>query len=144
MTSDPAAWYHGRWSSFGGLVTVEDNLGLTIGVLAHVVRHSPGGFVWGDGGGAAADLARSLLIDALGDLARCSSCEGTGHVGLHPNYGPRRCLLCDDGYAPDVGDLYQRYKWAVIASFPYGRSWRISRAAIVQWVRDQRDASIAP
>lgn len=33
--------------------------------LAHRVRHSPGGFAWGYEGSGPADLARSILWDAL-------------------------------------------------------------------------------
>jgi len=34
--------------------------------LKHVVRHSPAGFEWGYGGSGPADLALSILTDALG------------------------------------------------------------------------------
>ncbi len=34
--------------------------------LRHVCRHSPDGFEWGYGGSGPADLARSILIDCLG------------------------------------------------------------------------------
>ena len=35
---------------------------------------------WGYNGSGPADLARSLLIHALGDAARCTVCSGTGQV----------------------------------------------------------------
>ena len=35
--------------------------------LRHVCRHSPDGFEWGYGGSGPADLARSILIDCLGE-----------------------------------------------------------------------------
>ena len=35
---------------------------------------------WGYCGSGAADLARSLLIHALGDDARCTVCDGTNNV----------------------------------------------------------------
>jgi len=34
--------------------------------LRHLVRHSPTGFEWGYGGSGPADLARSIIADALG------------------------------------------------------------------------------
>jgi hypothetical protein len=34
--------------------------------LRHLVRHSPDGFNWGYGGSGPADLARSIIADALG------------------------------------------------------------------------------
>ena len=34
--------------------------------LPHVVHHSPTGFEWGYGGSGPADLARSILTDAVG------------------------------------------------------------------------------
>lgn len=37
--------------------------------LPHVVRHSPTGFEWGYGGSGPADLARSILVDAVGVIA---------------------------------------------------------------------------
>jgi hypothetical protein len=35
--------------------------------VRHFVRHSPTGFQWGYGGSGPADLARSILLDALGE-----------------------------------------------------------------------------
>jgi hypothetical protein len=34
--------------------------------MPHVVHHSPDGFEWGYGGSGPADLARSILYDAVG------------------------------------------------------------------------------
>lgn len=48
--------------------------------LPHHVKHSPSGMSWGYHGSGAADLARSLLIHALGDAARCPVCDGSGEV----------------------------------------------------------------
>jgi len=152
MTTTAAARYHGRWSDGGGLVTVEDNHGHTIGVLAHVVRHSPSGFAWGYSGSGPADLARSLLIDALGDNANCPTCAGTGHVvwdadtdqetpyraGSHDAGHTYPCPDCDGGVSPVIGALYQRFKFAVIAGLPQHRAWRLTRDEILHWVATQR------
>lgn len=44
--------------------------------LTHHVRHSPTGFEWGYGGSGPADTARCILLDALGDRAKCAECAG--------------------------------------------------------------------
>lgn len=47
-------------------VTRTDALGALPRPLPHVGRHSPDGFQWGYGGSGPADLALSILTDALG------------------------------------------------------------------------------
>jgi hypothetical protein len=56
--------------------------------LRHVVRHSPTGFSWSYGGSGPADLALSLLVDALGHRATCRTCGGTGEVVFGPGHRP--------------------------------------------------------
>jgi hypothetical protein len=56
--------YCGLRTDSGPAVWIED--GRVRRDLPHVVRHSPTGFNWGYGGSGPADLALSLLIDALG------------------------------------------------------------------------------
>ena len=85
--------------------------------LPHVKRHSLG-LSWGYEGSGPADLARSLLIDALGPAAACPLCDGTvyvvwcgdlGDAAADPvPYDPERHrdadpelianCYCDDGY----------------------------------------------
>lgn len=139
--------YHGRQTAGGGLVTVEDGQGFP-SVLRHLVRHSPAGLNWGYGGSGPADLARSLLVDACGDDARCPECAGTGKVvwcgtvgepEVRP-YDPLlpvddtasvdRCTHCDEGYRIAPSD-YQAYKFAVIAALP--DEWRLTRAEVLDW-----------
>ena len=59
----------------GGLLVVIEAGGELVGLLPHHVMHSPTGMTWGYDGAGPADLARSLLIHALGDAARCAGCN---------------------------------------------------------------------
>ena len=47
-------------------------------LLRHAIRHSPTGLSWGYAGSGPADLALSVLTDALGQRARCAVCAATG------------------------------------------------------------------
>ena len=79
--------------------------GDSIELLRHFVRHSPTGFEWGYGGSGPADLARSLLIDAVGQ---------------------------GEGYDEVVDRLYQDFKFDVVANLP--DSWTIPARLVVAWV----------
>ena len=67
--------YHGsnhRTGTGGFLVEKVDHRGVDvehIGPLEHHVRHSPDGFAWGYHGSGPSELARCLLLDAVGDEA---------------------------------------------------------------------------
>jgi hypothetical protein len=159
--------YHGQQSPGGKLVTLETADGETVGLLRHVVKHSPGGFNWSYAGSGPAELARCLLLDALGDAAVCPACGGTGQVmhtetglgdeeGADVPYDPAvfdpaamttiRCpgtnaAACDGGYllAPP---LYQRYTSEVIAALPAPPAeWRIRRSDIRAWLARQPEPS---
>lgn len=145
----PPARYRGRWNERGvPLVTVEDPCGRTLRVLAHVLRHSPDGFAWGYHGSGPADLARSLLIDALGDDARCATCAGTRactwDTTLQRNVPSRtvphrladryRCPDCQDGHSALVGRLYHAFEREVIAELPQQQSWTLTVDEIRTWV----------
>jgi hypothetical protein len=117
--------------------------------LRHVVMHSPTGFAWSYGGSGPADLALSLLVDALGDRATCRTCGGTGEVVFdqdadrevpydeerHTHPGSERfsepmgCMDCDRGIPR--GLPYQEFKWAVVAGL--GESWTLTREQILDW-----------
>lgn len=142
--------YRGRHTVGGALVTVEDGVGRPLGVLRHVVRHSPSGLSWGYGGSGPADLARSLLLDALGAAAVCRECAGTGRIvwsGTDDKLEVRpyehstvvdelswvdQCPACEDG---DVitASTYQAFKWEVIARLPQGQEWRLTRSEVLGW-----------
>jgi hypothetical protein len=84
--------YHGYRRAMGGsFIAVETPDGEQIGVVNHVAKHSPTGLSWGYGGSGAADCARSLLIAALGDDARCCVCGGTKKIVFDVST-ERRCL----------------------------------------------------
>ncbi len=154
---------HGTGPGGGGrLVTVERD-GQILGVLRHVARHSPTGMSWGYTGSGAADLALSLLVDALGEGARCGTCAGRGRIAL-PHlggagapvepYDPRRhdpqagvagvgveagwdvtgCWDCDDGLASSP---YQAFKFEVVAGLPE-QGWVLARGQLLDWVTAHR------
>jgi Family of unknown function (DUF6166) len=103
-----------------------------VGLLHHHVRHSPDGFSWGYTGSGPADLARCLLIDALGDEARCVECAGTGR--LADDAGAHRCHHCDgDGYHVDG---YQQFKTDVVARFP--PRFTITDTELIDWWQRHR------
>lgn len=128
-------------------------------LLRHVVRHSPTGFAWGYAGSGPADLARSLLVDALGAAALCPDCAGTGKVVWTPDsqdslpFDPQRHADLV-GVVPDPddeqatwaegcfgchgerirGDLpYQDFKFDVIARLPQGGTWTLTRDEVLAW-----------
>jgi len=69
--------------------------------LPHLARHSPDGFNCGYGGSGPADLAFSMLADAVGMNA--------------------------------AQDLYQSFKWDVIATRRSYDRWSITDADILAW-----------
>jgi hypothetical protein len=145
---DGGVWYAGHAD---GAVTVMEGTAET--PLPHHVKHSPTGFAWGYGGSGAAELARCLLIHALGPQSRCKACEGTGQVvyvpaadrfmpiaeaeadytGWDPN-DTVNCMDCEDGYAV-VGRMYQQFKFDVVARLTDGMSWTIPQAEVLDWHR---------
>jgi hypothetical protein len=135
---------HGNENPAGGrLVTIETPEGETLGVLRHVVKHSPTGYTWGYGGSGPADLALSLLVDAVGDESRCPVCKGTQrvifvdsaaepvaydpddprHVRIaEDSEGPLVCWDCENGRRPLP---YQAFKREFVAVFP--STWTTAR-----------------
>jgi hypothetical protein len=160
MADEAGVVYHGYQRKAGGsVIAIENADGATIGVVRHVVKHSPTGMGWGYAGSGAADCARALLIAALGEAARCPMCAGTGKVVWRPDGGEEppsapydpavsageyeRAGLeisgcwqwdCDEGYRRLP---YQQFKFDVVVG--WGTEWRMSRDAILQWLR-QHDA----
>ena len=140
--------YHGYAEEAGGCVVVlEDRAGQQVGVLAHIVKHSPDGMQWGYLGSGSADTARSILIAALGDQARCKDCCGTRQVVYSPDSGDEqpydpsraadydpelvsRCFSCDDGYRADLP--YQQFKQECVATWT--GQWRMARTDVLAWL----------
>lgn len=150
--------YRGHSQGPGGdrLVTVERD-GQILGVLRHIPRHSPTGMSWSYAGSGPADLALSLLADALGEDARCATCAGRGRLALsraedqtevvepydpgrhHPVGGDKGgedgwevtgCWDCEDGLAPLP---YQALKFDLVAALPEG-GWVLARGQLLDWV----------
>lgn len=115
--------------------------------LPHHVKHSPTGFSWGYAGSGPAELARCLLIDALGDRATCTTCNGVSKVtaiddgeGMfrptQPGDDPAHvigCIDCDFGFGPEVERCYQTFKFEVVAAWPQTEPWQIAREEILAW-----------
>lgn len=122
--------------------------------LPHHVKHSPTGMSWGYHGSGGADLARSLLIHALGDAARCRVCNGSGEVGYDvvtnsdvparvAEYEPPSpagesrysdvmgCQECEGGCRL-LPAVYQSFKRDVVARLP-DDGWSLTRTEILQW-----------
>lgn len=141
--------YHGYRPEVGAAVIEIRSGGQTVGVLAHVPRHSPNGMQWGYAGSGPADCARSLLIAALGEAASCRACKGerrlyftdddrvTAPASEAPPIGAAperfaRCFECEDGYRPLP---YQDFKFEHVAG--WGDTWTMSQADIVAWLRER-------
>jgi hypothetical protein len=137
---------HGFPLAGGALVTLESATGELLGPLPHYVKHSPDGYGWGGHGSGCAELARCILITALGDETRCPECTGTGRLpaaddesevpfdpAVHRAEQTARCWHCEDGIrlAPA---LYQRFKEAVVAAWPAGAEWRITVGEVRDWL----------
>lgn len=105
--------------------------------LRHVVLHSADGFEWGYAGSGPADLALSILADALGErptsadlyagVFQCTTCHGEG--------GDEVCSTCKG--RGDLGEvkcqkLHQPYKFEVVC-FLDRHSWKISETAVLDW-----------
>lgn len=150
-----ATSYHGRRETTGSargatIVYASNTEAGWTAPLVHFVRHSPSGFEWGYAGSGPADLARSLIIDAIGPAARCPDCHGTrktvldlswdGDPAHEPSvpYDPARhaaadplaittCIFCDDG----IRQLpYHDFKFAVVAYWK-GDTWTYTRAELL-------------
>lgn len=152
-------WYRGIGNGAGPRpVIIENAEGDMVGVLEHVVKHSPTGFSWGYAGSGPADLARSILIAVLGDKAECPECAGTGRIVVPKDFmtseaeyepapfdpekaaGYEDARLevvtcwepgCEKGYNHDAIP-YQEFKRQFVAG--WGPEWRISQAEIEQWL----------
>lgn len=145
--------YHGRRLGIGSTtspveVLAHDAPAGTRWPLVHFVKHSPAGFGWGYYGSAPVELARCLLIDALGSVALCPMCNGHQWLtwpALDGDDDPRPYDPGRDGEA-DLNDLVSPcYCGDGIRPLPYHPlaaemirnlpdHWRISRADLLTWL----------
>lgn len=111
--------------------------------LRHVVRHSPTGLEWGYGGSGPSDLARSILLEVLGDVGRCETCGGTNRLvydervkdfrAMRPSDRKpfERCFDCDDGYRHLP---YQDFKFDVVARLDRD-GFTLTFLQVTDWLR---------
>lgn len=116
----PPVKYRGYYrSGSGGVIEALAEDGSTVGVVAHLPKHSPTGMSWGYHGSGPSDAARSLLIAAIGKAAVCPWCHGAA---------PLDCL-CDLGYRQIP---YHHFKDEVVAQL--ADEWTLIRADIIWWL----------
>jgi hypothetical protein len=158
---DPDAFIYRGVRRGGTAVVLLEHGGRPTHQLRHVVRHSPTGLEWGYAGSGPADLARSLLLDALADQSKCPACGGTGrvvwlpdaadpvpwdpanaeHAALDENEGGlvvvdeqlvvERCFDCDGDGWRAVP--YQDFKFEIVAGLPRN-GWTLTRQTVVDWL----------
>jgi len=114
-----------------------------LGYLPHVVKHSPSGISWGYMGSGPADLARSLLMHALGAATNCRTCRGSrevvwtvdGVIPRDPSHADDEwgeCIDCDrDGNRPLP---YQEFKEQYVAAWAWPEEWQLSRSEVLAWL----------
>jgi hypothetical protein len=116
----PVVWYRGYYrTGCAGVIEALAADGTTVGVVAHLRKHSPTGMSWGYMGAGPADAARSLLVAVIGQAAVCPLCRGAAPLGC----------LCDLGYRYLP---YHQFKAEVIADLP--DEWTLARADLVWWL----------
>jgi len=146
----PDRYYEGIRSAPGHVqVTIREPGASWSAPLNHFARHSPRGFEWGEVCPGAADLARALIIDAVGAAALCEGCNGTrmmvldprwnGDPGREPSrpYNAARDVMlpaeqvaecvCGDG----IRQLpYRDLEYAMVAQW-HADTWTLARAALL-------------
>lgn len=102
--------------------------------LKHVNLHSPTGYNWGYLGSGPADLALSLLADALGETFTKRELR-QGYKDCACTYGDPNCKDCGGtgGIPIRSWHLHQPFKEAFVARWT--DHWTISRNEIVSWVQ---------
>lgn len=83
--------------------------------LPHVVYHSPDGFEWGYPGSGPADLALSILADALGEQQT-----------------PAQATHSDVSGCPRSFKLHQDFKREFVVRF--GQEWSMQQQAVREWI----------
>jgi len=129
------------------------------GNLIHFPRYAStdAGFDWGHLGGGASDLARCLLLDALGAAAICPDCHGRERlVWLGPDVddGPEpydearhadadpdliTACICGDGLRMLP---YRALELELVARWR-GDGWRVTRAQLLHWLVSQYERTPA-
>jgi hypothetical protein len=143
---DSGLLYHGyRRGHADQFIEVESQHGEVIGVLHHLVRHSPSGMNWGYAGAGPCDAALSLLLDALGADAVCPVCRGGKRVVYVPDGSSYRAEPLDPAIHGSARRDWPCRCWEGYVDVPYGDfvgefvadwgdEWRISRKEILAWL----------
>ena len=155
--------FHGTPAGPGTNVAVESH-GRFICELANTgYRHSPTGFGAGYEGSGAAALASSLLVAALGTMAACRGCLGSGKVtwlagaeepvpwlpehdqmtelnSPDPLASVATCDDCDGDGIRVHPSLYQQFKREVVARLDGDAEWHLDRVAVLAWLADKAGA----
>ena len=141
-------------STVGDAVAATFTIQRWVGSHASMVQvRSESPFSWGYAGSGPAELARCLLIHALGPRSRCVVCEGTGQVVYGPDgkeYSVAEaqdqlpgtdwaeavsgCMACEDGCAV-MPAMYQQFKFEVVAKFTPEQPWSMPQTEILDWYR---------
>ena len=147
MAAPASITYHGYPADGPGgrLVVIEAPAGNPITLLPRI---NSAEFAWGYGGTGPRQLARCLLLAALGQAAACTACHGAAKLalsedgaqipcgpGIEDNCDPETitaCQLCGDGYR-DVP--HQKFKSQVVANWDQDEEWVLDRAQIIAWLR---------
>lgn len=154
-----ATCYHGaRYASGEVRVIAHDAASGWRAPLVHIVTHAPiSGFSWGRPSAGAADLARSLLVDALGPHALCPACSGRCRVvWLGPAadedpepYDPDRHAEVDEDRITPCLCLdglrvlpYHALKLAFVALLP--DHWKVGRDELLHWLLGQYEVGSVP
>lgn len=115
-------------------VVVRDDRSGSTEPLAHVVKHSPGGFSWGYGGSGPSELARCILLDYLGDAVHCPTCKQTGRVPSPESGRDLWCSTCMGECYLLPPRTYQQFKVDFVAQWPMDKNWAITSREIAEWL----------
>jgi len=129
----PTAWYHGRAHRAGETAQVlvtdhpEPGAGTVLRAVIHIPRHSPTGMAWGYLGSGAADLALSVLVDAVWQGQPPCPCV------LENRSIDGACLDCGTPRLP-----YQEFKEQFVATWPEDGAWALPAAELRAWLTEPR------
>lgn len=107
-------------------VEIEGDHGRASYPLRHVIVHSPTGFEFGYGGSGPSDLALSILLDHLGEIAGVPETNDQRQISAYLAHTKAR-------------HLYQPFKWLFIAPQKTS-SFQITSHQIDAWLRRDTEA----
>jgi hypothetical protein len=116
--------YRGMRRTSGSIdvIIVEDNVAVA---LPHVVWHSPDGFEWGYHGSGPADLALSILADAVSEKQTRTQAK---------HFDPSAC--------PRAVRAHQEFKREFIAVLDKNNPWEIDAAKVLAWIEEREKEAL--